>query len=90
MQNLRMLFDTLSSDFDALVTPSSPGIPPKEENGTGDPIFNRTWSLLGVPAVNVPGLSSDEGYPAGAQVIAGFRQDAKALLVAQWLEDRPA
>ena len=90
MQNLRMLFDTLSSDFDALVTPSSPGIPPRKEDGTGDPIFNRTWSLLGVPAVNVPGLSSDEGYPVGVQVIAGFRQDAKALLVAQWLEDRLA
>ena len=90
MQNLRMLFDTLSSDFDALFTPSSPGIPPKEEDGTGDPIFNRTWSLLGVPAVNVPGLFSDEGYPIGVQVIAGFKRDAKALLVAQWLEERLA
>ena len=90
MQNLRMLFDTLSSDFDALVTPSSPGIPPKEEDGTGDPIFNRTWSLLGVPAVNVPGLFSDEGFPIGVQVIAGFKQDAKALSVAQWLEERLA
>ena len=90
MQNLRMLFDSLSSNFDALVTPSAPGIPPRKEEGTGDPIFNRTWSLLGVPAVNVPGLSSDEGYPVGVQVIAGFRQDAKALSVARWLEGRLA
>ena len=69
-----------------LLTPSSTVVPPKFEEGTGDPIFNRLWSLLGVPAINVPGLKSREKFPIGIQVIARYGQDTAAISAAYWLE----
>ena len=84
--SLRQAFDKAMGENDVLLTPSSTGEPPKFEEGTGDPIFNRLWSLLGVPAINVPGLKSREGLPVGIQVIARYGQDAAAISAAYWLE----
>ena len=86
MLSLRQAFDKAMGENDVLLTPSSTGVPPKFEEGTGDPIFNRLWSLLGVPAINVPGLKSKEGLPIGIQVIARYGQDTTAISAAYWLE----
>ena len=86
MLSLRQAFDKAMGENDVLLTPSSTGVPPKFEEGTGDPIFNRLWSLLGVPAINVPGLKSREGLPIGIQVIARYGQDTTAISAAYWLE----
>ena len=69
---LRQAFEKALGENDVLLTPNSTGVPPKVEEGTGDPIFNRLWSLLGVPAINVPGLKSREGFPIAIQVIARY------------------
>jgi Asp-tRNA(Asn)/Glu-tRNA(Gln) amidotransferase A subunit family amidase len=73
-------------DIDAAITFSSPGAAPKGLDSTGDPKFNRLWTLLGVPCVNVPGNHDDRGLPVGVQVVAPFGRDDVALGVATLLE----
>ncbi len=52
---------------------------------TGDPRFNRLWTLMGVPCVNVP--VPGDGLPVGVQVIGRFGGDGQALAVAKLIED---
>ncbi len=81
----RKLVDVFE-DVDVLVAPSAPGVAPEGLSATGDPRFNRLWTLMGVPAVNVPGLAGTAGMPLGVQVIAPFGKDRVALAAADWLE----
>ena len=85
--SLRREFDRALCDFDVLITPSSPGVPPPIEEGTGDPIFNRLWSLLGGPAMNIPGLQGENGWPIGIQVVSRQGEDAKVIAASFWLEN---
>jgi Asp-tRNA(Asn)/Glu-tRNA(Gln) amidotransferase A subunit family amidase len=71
---------------DVLLTYSAPGAAPKGLSSTGDPRYNRLWTLMGTPCVNVPTLKVD-GLPVGVQVIARFGNDAGALASARFLED---
>lgn len=73
-------------DVDVLLLPSAPGAAPAGLSATGDPVFNRLWTLLGVPAINVPGMVSSDGLPLGAQVCAPFGRDRVGLAAADWLE----
>ena len=59
-----------SSEVDALLTFSAPGAAPKGLASTGDARFNRLWTLMGVPCVNVPAFVAEGGLPVGVQVIA--------------------
>jgi Asp-tRNA(Asn)/Glu-tRNA(Gln) amidotransferase A subunit family amidase len=87
----------LMSDCDVLLTPSAPGAAPRGLASTGSAIFNRLWTLMGTPSVNVPGLFDAEGLPLGLQVIGRFGRDQAALEAALFVEkavaqhaDRPA
>jgi Asp-tRNA(Asn)/Glu-tRNA(Gln) amidotransferase A subunit family amidase len=71
---------------DALLTLSAPGAAPKGLASTGDARFNRLWTLMGVPCVNVPAYVADGGLPVGVQVIAPFGADAHALAAARFVE----
>jgi Asp-tRNA(Asn)/Glu-tRNA(Gln) amidotransferase A subunit family amidase len=73
-------------DVDVLLTFSAPGAAPKGLDWTGDPRFNRLWTLMGVPCVNVPAYVADGGLPVGVQVIARFGSDAGALEAARFVE----
>jgi Asp-tRNA(Asn)/Glu-tRNA(Gln) amidotransferase A subunit family amidase len=79
---LARIFD----DVDALLTFSAPGAAPKGLASTGDTRFNKLWTLMGVPCVNVPAHVADGGLPVGVQVIARFGNDAGALAVAGFVE----
>jgi Asp-tRNA(Asn)/Glu-tRNA(Gln) amidotransferase A subunit family amidase len=74
------------SDFDVLLTFSALGAAPKGLASTGDPRFNRLWTLMGVPCVNIPAFVADGGLPVGVQVIARFGDDAGALAAARFVE----
>lgn len=76
----------LFTDVDVLLTFSAPGAAPKGLGSTGDPRFNRLWTLMGVPCINVPAITADGGLPVGVQVIARFGDDAGALAVARFVE----
>jgi Asp-tRNA(Asn)/Glu-tRNA(Gln) amidotransferase A subunit family amidase len=83
---LAQIFD----DVDVLLTFSAPGAAPKGLASTGDPRFNRLWTLMGVPCVNIPATIAAGGLPVGVQVIARFGDDAGALAAARFVEDAPA
>lgn len=78
---------TLFDGVDALLTPSAPDEAPMGLESTGDPAFNRNWTLLGTPCVSVPGLRGKSGAPIGAQVIGRRGDDCRTLAVAAFLED---
>lgn len=76
----------LFGDVDVLLTFSAPGAAPKGLASTGDPRFNRLWTLMGVPCVNVPAYVAEGGLPVGVQIIARFGDDAGALAAARFVE----
>ena len=74
-------------DVDILLTLSAPGAAPKGLGSTGDARYNRLWTLMGVPCVNVPAYVADGGLPVGVQVIARYGADAEALAAARFVEE---
>ena len=76
----------LLADGEVILTPSAPGAAPLGLGSTGEPTFNRLWTLLGTPCVNVPGLSDQTGLPLGVQIVARFGRDRFALSAAAFLE----
>ena len=83
----RTAFDGALSDLDVILTYSAPGAAPKGLASTGEPRFNRLWTLLGVPCVNVTADVAEGGLPVGVQIIARFGEDAKALAAARLVEE---
>ena len=72
--------------IDVLLTPSAPDEAPAGHDSTGPSSFNRVWTLLGGPCVNVPGLVGSHGAPMGLQLTAAPGADARLLGVARRLE----
>jgi Asp-tRNA(Asn)/Glu-tRNA(Gln) amidotransferase A subunit family amidase len=83
----RLALAGVFDDFDALLTLSAPGAAPKGLASTGDTRFNKLWTLMGVPCVNIPALVADGGLPVGVQVVARFGDDAGALAAARFVEE---
>jgi len=71
-------------DVDFLLTPSAPGEAPRSLESTGDPVFNRAWTLLGVPCVTVPHGKGAHGLPLGVQLVGPFDGDSALLGWANW------
>jgi Asp-tRNA(Asn)/Glu-tRNA(Gln) amidotransferase A subunit family amidase len=82
----RAALNSIFDEVDVLLALSAPGAAPKGLTSTGDPRFNRLWTLMGTPCVNVPAFVADGGLPIGVQVIADYGQDAKALSAGLFLE----
>ncbi|MQA83559.1 MAG: amidase [Streptosporangiales bacterium] len=80
----------LFRDVDVVLAPSVLGEAPAGLDTTGDPLLCRAWTLLGTPAVAVPGLLGADGLPLGVQVVAPPGEDATALAAARWLAPRLA
>lgn len=72
--------------FDVLMTPSAPDEAPPGYGSTGSSTFNRAWTLLGLPCVNVAGAVGVNGYPMGLQVIGAPHADHACLEAADFLE----
>jgi Asp-tRNA(Asn)/Glu-tRNA(Gln) amidotransferase A subunit family amidase len=72
--------------FDILMTPSAPDVALPGFDSTGPSTFNRLWTLLGMPCINVPGALGEGGYPMGLQLIAPHGSDALLLRAAAALE----
>ena len=71
-------------DVDFLLTPSAPSEAPRSLASTGDPVFNRAWTLLGVPCVTVPHGKGAHGLPLGIQLVGPFDGDSALLGWAHW------
>ncbi|HLJ62948.1 MAG TPA: amidase [Stellaceae bacterium] len=75
----------LFGDFDALLVPAAPGEAPGLDN-TGDPVFNRAWTLLGVPCLTLPAGLGPSGLPVGIQLVARRHDDARLLRLGAFAE----
>lgn len=71
--------------FDALLTASAPGEAPEGLASTGNAIFQKIWTLLGVPTISLPLLAGPNGLPIGVQLIGRRGDDAALLRTAQWM-----
>jgi amidase len=76
----------LFGEFDALLVPAAPGDAPARLDMTGDPLFNRTWTLLHLPCVTVPAGRGAAGLPIGVQLVGRLWDDARLLAVAAMAE----
>lgn len=81
----RAAFDAAVAGFDAWLTPAVPGEAPGMET-TGDPAFCRVWTLLGGPALTVPGGMGATGLPVGVQLVGARWDDERVLAVGALLE----
>ena len=74
-------------EIDFLLTPSAAGeAPPLELATTGDPVFNRAWTLFGVPCVTLPYGRGPKGLPLGVQLVGAFDGDMALLGWASWAD----
>ncbi|RUR34859.1 amidase [Vreelandella nanhaiensis] len=71
--------------FDILLSPSAPGVAPQGLASTGDPVYSRAWTMLGVPCINLPLHWTPQGLPVGIQLIADRYQDQQLLSIASAL-----
>jgi len=68
---------------DAILTPSARGVAPADLTITGDPVFCTLWSLTGMPALNLPGLTGESGLPLGLQLVGETGRDERLLRTAR-------
>jgi Asp-tRNA(Asn)/Glu-tRNA(Gln) amidotransferase A subunit family amidase len=82
----RARLDGFFGPCEALLTPAAPGEAPEGLGYTGNPVFNRMWTLLGVPCVTLPAIWGDSGLPTGVQLVGRPGQDAQLMAVALFVE----
>jgi Asp-tRNA(Asn)/Glu-tRNA(Gln) amidotransferase A subunit family amidase len=83
----RHALNELLGDAHVILTPSAPGAAERGLASTGSPVFNRIWTLMGTPCVNVPGMTDAAGLPLGVQVVGRFGRDHATLEAAQFLQN---
>jgi len=83
-EKCRGLLNDVFSNLDVLLVPSAVGEAPEGLSSTGDPIFNRVWTLLHVPCVNIPVFTGPKGLPVGIQIVGRIGDDANTLAASDW------
>ena len=66
--------------------PAAPGEAPAGLGYTGNPVFNRMWTLLGAPCATVPACWGESGLPTGVQLVGRMQDDARLMACAGFLE----
>jgi Asp-tRNA(Asn)/Glu-tRNA(Gln) amidotransferase A subunit family amidase len=84
----RRIADAWFDRYDVLLCPSTTGEAPVGTDATGDPLFCRGWTLLGLPCVHLPFGSGRNGLPVGLQLVGRQGEDHRLLASAQWCWDR--
>jgi Asp-tRNA(Asn)/Glu-tRNA(Gln) amidotransferase A subunit family amidase len=75
--------DIATVDF--LLTPSSAGEAPSSIESTGDSKFNRAWTALGFPCINLPFGQGNHGLPLGLQLVGSGEADMTLIAWAKWV-----
>jgi Asp-tRNA(Asn)/Glu-tRNA(Gln) amidotransferase A subunit family amidase len=73
-------------DVDFLLTPSAPSEAPASLTSTGDPVFNRAWTLFGVPCVTLPWGKGANGLPLAVQLVGVMDADQPLLAWSGWVD----
>ncbi len=69
------ILQPLAGAADLLFTPSALGVAPEGLDFTGDPVLCRPWTLLGLPAANVPAWRRSDALPVGVQAVSASHDD---------------
>lgn len=83
-RSVAALFD----QHEVLLAPSAIGEAPLGLDATGDPVFCRAWTLLGLPCVHLPFARGRLGLPVGLQLVGRWGQDHSLLAAAHWMHER--
>ena len=83
----RAALSEIFRDVDVLLAPSAAGEAPAGM-ATGDPLFNRMWTLLHVPCIHLPTGVGPRGLPVGITVVGPIGADRATLLAADWTHAR--
>lgn len=84
----RQQIDALFKTHDFILAPSSVGEAPAGLDFTGDPVFCRTWTLLGLPCIHLPFFKGSTGMPVGLQLVGAYGDDRRLLAAAHGLHTR--
>ena len=84
----RQDFAAVWGELDVMITPSAIDEAPPGLENTGDAVFNRIWTLLGVPCVHLPFGTGASGLPLGLQMVGRREDDVATLTCARWVESR--
>lgn len=84
----RRQVQALFGPYDVLLAPSTIGEAPHGLDGTGDPVFCRSWTLLGLPCVHLPFAHGRNGLPVGLQLVGAHGDDHRLLAAAHWVHER--
>lgn len=71
--------------YDVLLVPSATGEAPFFDQGTGDPLFCRVWTLFGFPSLHLPFAQGPQGLPVGLQAVGRPGADRALLSHARWM-----
>ena len=82
----RREFGDVADGVDAILVPSAVGEAPEGLDSTGDALFNRPWTTIGVPCVTLPSTTGRNGLPVGIQLVSPYATDERLLSVACWAE----
>ncbi len=85
---IRHALDGLFEGVDALLSPAAPGEAPVGLDFTGNPVFQKIWTLTGMPTLTLPAMTGPNGMPIGLQVIGRRGHDAQLFRTAQWIEEQ--
>ena len=84
----RTLLPHVFSECEVLIAPSAIGEASSGIQATGDPLFNRIWTLLRTPCVHVPCASGSHGLPLGVTVVGPSHADRLTLSAASWVQGK--
>ena len=78
-EEARRLLAPAAVAADLVLAPSALGVAPEGLAYTGDPVMCRPWTLLGLPAANVPAYRRADGLPVGVQLVGLAGDDLSYL-----------
>jgi aspartyl-tRNA(Asn)/glutamyl-tRNA(Gln) amidotransferase subunit A len=91
---LKETTDTLFSEYDFILSPTTPDVAFKFGENAGDPIkmylediYTVLANLTGIPAVSVP-MGEKNGLPFGMQVMANNFQEQEMFSAAKFIYER--
>ena len=76
--------DDFLKGYDAVLTPAAPGEAPFGLSWTGDPEFNRLWTLVDTPCVSLPVGLGPNHLPLAVQLVGARGSDRTLLALADW------
>ncbi len=76
--------DDFLKGYDAILTPAASGEAPAGLSWTGDPEFQRLWTLVGTPCVSLPTGLGPNGLPLAIQLVASRGKDRELLALSDW------